>query len=261
MKKIYLAITILSLLFLVGCSVNSNDQQEETKSDEKVSEEPKTEEPLGDKCAYDAPENCDKSCTKNEECKPLTPKACINVNEENASDISISFYSLPDCTCENNQCEVVEENPTKSFSAADLAGVDPNFSFQVDIPENWQAEYVADSQAINFYDPQATGENNLEKSQVFVKYFSASSFQTLNTVYIFSEEELTINDRPAVRYNIMKKRGIDDFPNQPAWRSDQHFVTDIRSTDDNPTIFYVFARRPDLDETEFTEFIYSVKFK
>lgn len=155
----------------------------------------------------------------------------------------------------------IEEKKHNQFKSSELENIDSNFNFQAEIPNNWQAEYIPDSQAINFYNPEASDKSNLDKSQIFVKYFNASSFLTLSTVTIYSREELTINNRPAMRYDIEKKSGVVNFPAQPLWRNERHFVTDIRSTDDSPTTFYVFGRRPDLDEGIFNNFLQSIKFE
>lgn len=153
-----------------------------------------------------------------------------------------------------------EPAATKSFSTADLPNRDPAFDFSASIPPEWAVEYVAGSQAVNLYDPNAAGEGNLQKSKIFIKYFRASSFLTLQTVDIKSRTETTINGRPAVTYVIEKKAGVADFPSQPSWRNTEHRVTDIRSTDASPTVFYVFAKAPDVSDELFDTFLASVMF-
>jgi len=146
------------------------------------------------------------------------------------------------------------------FSTADLPDRDPAFELTAAIPKTWRAEYVAASSAINLYDPQASGSTNLEKSQIFVKYFSASKFLTLSTVDILSQSSTTISGRPAMKYLIEKKSGIKDFVGQPSWRNEKHTVTDIRSTDQSPTTFYVYAQSPKVSDAVFTNFLTSIKF-
>ncbi|PIS04733.1 MAG: hypothetical protein COT81_04925 [Candidatus Buchananbacteria bacterium CG10_big_fil_rev_8_21_14_0_10_42_9] len=83
---------------------------------------------------------------------------------------------------------------------------------------------------------------------------------TLSTVTIFERTETEINGRPAVVYDIEKKPGVVNFPHQPKWRNERHNVTDIRSTDSNPTIFYVFGQRPKLDQVMIDKILGSVEF-
>lgn len=177
--------------------------------------------------------------------------------------------SAPTVTTENTAVTNIDVNVDTSvkasadtivFSTADLPDRDPAFDLTAAIPKTWRVEYVVASTAINIYDPKASGATNLEKSQIFIKYFSASKFQTLTTVDILTQSSSTISGRPAVNYVIEKKSGIKDFIGQPSWRSKKHQVTDIRSTDENPTTFYVFAQSPTVSDTVFTNFLTSIKF-
>jgi len=150
----------------------------------------------------------------------------------------------------------------RRISTNDIPGVDAGFRFDVEVPWDWEAEAIPAIQAINFYaKPSTSGFDRLEESQIFVRQFSASSFLTLSTVDIFSREEQTIVGRPAVRYDIQKKSGVADFPNQPSWRNDRHIVTDIRVSDSSLSIFYVIAKRPDLDETIYQNWLASLILK
>lgn len=158
------------------------------------------------------------------------------------------------------ETEPVEEPIVELFSTTQLGEIDSHLSFSATIPSTWEAEYIPDIQAINFFDSSVEGKSNLEKSQLFVRYFVANQFLTLQTVTIYSENESVINDRPAVTYEIEKKSNVADFAFQPSWRNQRHFVTDIRSTDDNPTTFYVFAQRPGLDQEVIEAFLQSVTF-
>lgn len=149
---------------------------------------------------------------------------------------------------------------TSFFSTSDLPDRDPAFNFSASLPSGWVAESVAGSQAINLYNSGAAGDSSLEKSQIFIRFFQSSEFLTLSTVTIKSRAESTINGRPAVTYVIEKKSGVADFPSQPSWRNLEHRVTDIRSSDTSPTVFYVFAKAPGLDQKTFDAFLQSISF-
>ncbi len=147
----------------------------------------------------------------------------------------------------------------KAIKVQDIPGAASVFTFSVQVPSNWQAEAVAATEAINFYDPNASGATNLEKSQVFIRNFKANSFLTLGTVTIHERGDTTINGRPAVRYDIEKKPAVAAFANQPSWRSERHIVTDVRVSDTNPSVFYVIGKRPDLDDAVYRRFLESFK--
>jgi murein DD-endopeptidase MepM/ murein hydrolase activator NlpD len=141
----------------------------------------------------------------------------------------------------------------------EIAEASRAFDFSFEIPAGWQAEAIKEIEAINIYDPKGEGVNNLEKSQIFIRYFRASGFLTLSTVSILSREEKTVIGRPAVDYMIEKKSGAADFPHQPAWRNRRPRVLDIRASDNNPSVFYVFGKRPELADEKFEEFLDSIK--
>jgi len=168
-----------------------------------------------------------------------------NANQTNTNPVNINTAPITD---------------TAFFTTNDLPDRDPAFNFSARLPRPWVAEYVSSSQAINLFQPTAPGDSSLEQSQVFIKYFQASEFQTLTTVDIKSRTETTINGRPAVTYVIHKKSSVPDFPNQPSWRNQEHRVTDIRSTDASPSVYYVFAKSPNLDSGLFDEFLQTVSF-
>jgi len=48
---------------------------------------------------------------------------------------------------------------------------------------------------------------------------------------------------------------VANFAGQPSWRSEEHIVTDIRVSDANPSVFYVIAKRPDLDMNTYQLFL------
>lgn len=163
---------------------------------------------------------------------------------------------------ENNiEKESIQEPTHKQFLSTEIVDSSSDLRFSATIPAHWEVEYIADIQALNFFDPTIANDSSLEQSQVFVRTFNASDFLTLQTVTIHSRTETMINDRPTVIYDIEKKAGVADFVSQPSWRSQRHVVTDIRSTDDPTTTFYVFGKRPDLDQKIFDDFINSVVFQ
>lgn len=143
---------------------------------------------------------------------------------------------------------------------ATIPGADDVYNFSAEMPKGWEVEAIAGSEAINFYNPADTGNTNLDKSQIFIRTFRANDFLTLSTVNILKREESTINDRAAVRYEIEKKVGISNFPNQPAWRNDLHIVTDIRVSVTSPSLFYVVAKNPSVSEDEYQTFLSSMRF-
>lgn len=143
----------------------------------------------------------------------------------------------------------------------DVEQINGSYKFTVQIPSNYEVEYIAGTEAINIYNPKSDAENNLQKSQIFIRKFSANNFQTLPTVNILREEETSVSGRPAVRYEIEKKVGVPSFENQPSWRSNRHKLIDIRYSQSNPSIFYVFSYSPDFGEGNFDEFINLIQFK
>lgn len=146
------------------------------------------------------------------------------------------------------------------FSTLDLPDRDPVYDFSAEIPSAWAVEYVAASQAITIYDPRGAGETSLANAKIFIKYFTASNFETLTTVDILSQQATTIIGRPAMTYVIKKKSTAPDFPHQPTWRNVQHRVTDLRLSDASPSTFYVFAQAPDVSDSIFSTFLNSLKF-
>lgn len=153
----------------------------------------------------------------------------------------------------------IQKSKTKIVKVTDIANAHADYKFSATIPASWEAQAVTEIDSINIYDPAAADSSNLEKSQIFIRKFSANSFLTLSTVTIHKREELTVNNRPAVRYDIEKKAGVADFPNEPSWRNKRHFVTDVRVSDTNPSVFYIIGRRPDVDEKIFQQFLDSLQ--
>lgn len=155
--------------------------------------------------------------------------------------------------------ETIEIPKTKTIIADNIPNINSNFKFSVTVPKDWQVEAIKEIDAINFYSLEQKGGTNLEKSQIFIRQFRANTFLTLSTVNIHSRTSLNLNGRPAIRYDIEKKSGIANFANQPSWRNRRHIVTDIRVTDSNPSIFYVIAKRPDLKDEVYQDFLESFR--
>lgn len=172
-------------------------------------------------------------------------------------------------TVANNKEEAVTVTPTsspapipvtsKNINTAIIAGIDPAFDFTATIPADWSIMAVPESQSISFYDPQAAGKDDLDRSQIFIRSFQATDFLTLSTVQTHSKKSLVIKGRPAVRYDIEKKPAAATFVNQSVWRNDRHIVTDIRVSDSNSSVFYVIASRPDLDPAVYESFLQSLQ--
>lgn len=170
-----------------------------------------------------------------------------------------------------NKAEPVTVNPAPSPQTSqenheqqqtvNFAGINSTYKFSGMVYTKWNVEYVASSDSINIYDPSVEAGSNLEKSQIFIRNFRANSFLTLTTVDILSRQETTVKNRPAVRYEIKKKAGVANFPNQPTWRSGQHKLIDIRHSQSNPSTFYVIAYNPLLSQDVFGEFITSLDFQ
>lgn len=131
------------------------------------------------------------------------------------------------------------------------------FTFKTTIPAAWDIEKIETIDAVNIYHPGLSGSSALEKSQIFVRNFSANTFLTLPTVNILERKEHKVGQRDAVTYLIEKKSGVPNFPHQPSWRNQKHRVTDVKG-DNN--FFYVFAKRPDLPDSVFEEFLESLSF-
>lgn len=151
-----------------------------------------------------------------------------------------------------------ENGGYKVVLANQIPGAAREFSFSFSIFENWQAEAVGETLIV--YDPASEAEDNLEKSKVFVKFFRANDFQKPEVFNILSRKEQEINGRPAVSYIISKKEGTAELSGEPSWRNSPHRSADIRLRPENPSLFFVFAKSPDLSEAEFQRFLKSVQF-
>ncbi|MBI4359620.1 MAG: M23 family metallopeptidase [Candidatus Jacksonbacteria bacterium] len=156
--------------------------------------------------------------------------------------------------------DVPSKPPSIIEKEVDFSASDTDYQFKALIPPSYQVEYVAQLESINIYDPAAEGESIRDKSQIFIRKFSANAFLTLNTVDIFSREEKMVGRHKAILYDIQKKQSVADFPDQPKWRNERHQVLDVRHAEINPSIFFVFAYNPALGDAEFQRFINSIIF-
>ena len=151
--------------------------------------------------------------------------------------------------------DVAPESTWRVFKASAITGAAPAYQFSAIIPPAWQVEAITSLEAINLYNPDAPDISTLEQSQIFIRFFTANQFLTLSTVDILEQHDLTINDRPARRYDIVKQKSVPPFKGQPSWRNEQHLVTDVRVSDASPAVFYVIAKRPDLDDDIYQQFL------
>lgn len=156
--------------------------------------------------------------------------------------------------------DTLSQQSVELFSATSLSRVSPAYKFSMYVPRAWEAETVRANASINLYDPALTGPTNLEKSQVFIRYFRANTFLTLQYVNIISREQRTVAGRPAVSYVIEKKPSYANFQSQPAWRNIRHRVVDVRVSDTSPSTFYVFAKSPDLADAVFDAMLDTLVF-
>lgn len=149
-------------------------------------------------------------------------------------------------------------SPERIYSPSSDVGGDV-FNIAFAIPEDWEIEYVPQIQAINLYTLSGEGPAR-ERSQVFIRYFDASSFLTLSTVTIHKTEDLTIGTESytARRYDIEKKSGVADFEYQPSWRNARHIVTDFRA-EDGFARYYVVAGSPELDSETYERILESME--
>lgn len=161
----------------------------------------------------------------------------------------------------DDSVDMIQDAPTTTVTLNALSGADPRFALRVTLPAPWRAEALPSIQAINLYDPAAPGATTLEQSQIFLRYFVADRFLTLQTVDILERTELVYHESPAVRYRIRKKSGVADFPSQPPWRNLEHEVTDVRvDPQTSPSTFYVIARNPTLPAGVFEQFLRDLEF-
>lgn len=146
------------------------------------------------------------------------------------------------------------DSPARTFSAdTDLGGDAFRISFT--IPKGWEVEYVPSIKALNLF-PLAGAGTARERSQIFLRFFDSTRFETLTTVIVHTATDTTVgrHSYTAKRYDIEKKAGVADFPDQPAWRNSRHTVTDFRDTEGR-TRYYVVAADPLLAPEAYATFL------
>ena len=128
-----------------------------------------------------------------------------------------------------------------------------NLSFIV--PTDMEVEYVPSIQSLNIFSVDGEGTAR-ERSQIFIRFFDASQFLTLNTVTIHETSDLIVGEEnyTARRYDIEKNPGVANFPDQPLWRNERHIVTDTRKSS-GFTRYYVVASNPELDTEIYESFL------
>lgn len=156
--------------------------------------------------------------------------------------------------------QVPKEDELLSSQYIDFSKFNPVFRFSGNIPVEFEIEYIPQLKTINVYDATLPGEDIREKSQIYITRFEANKFLTLSTVKIINREEKIVRGHEAVFYEIAKRPGVPDFPQQPDWRNSRHKALDIRFTKNNPSLFYPFAVNPELLEETFNSFIDSLLF-
>ncbi len=156
---------------------------------------------------------------------------------------------------------VSESKQSPTTQVVEFSKFNSVYKFSAEIPNTWAVEYIPNIESINIYDPNQAGPESLEKSVIFIRYFKANSFLTLNTVDILNRLETTVSSKAAVAYEIKKKDGIANFVSQPLWRSGPHKLIDIRYSPANPSPFYVIAHNPSLPQDQFDNFIGTLKFE
>ncbi len=148
--------------------------------------------------------------------------------------------------------------PTRTYSSATELGGDI-FNLSFNIPAGWEVEYVPSIQSLNLYTLKGSGTAR-ERSQIFIRYFDASSFLTLNTVTIHETTDTTVGPYTARRYDIEKNANVANFPDQPSWRNQRHIVTDFRATG-GFTRYYVVAANPQLDPAVYEQVLQSMEIE
>ncbi|MBI3335204.1 MAG: M23 family metallopeptidase [Candidatus Portnoybacteria bacterium] len=153
-----------------------------------------------------------------------------------------------------------KESPQEQSRRVSFTKFNLIYRFSGAIPSGWEIAYIPEIQAINIYNPSLSGEDTTEKSQIFIRNFSANNFLTLSTVAISQRKSTKVKGHDAVEYEITKKPGVPNFPRQPSWRNSTHHSTDIRFSAQNPSPFYTIGYNPGLERKALDEFLASLQF-
>ncbi len=131
------------------------------------------------------------------------------------------------------------------------------FPLSFDLRSDWDIEYIPSLKAWNVYTIFGSGSAR-DRSQIFIRYFDADKFLTLNTVDIFSMKESMVGQSyEAKQYDIQKKSHVPNFSDQPLWRNERHTVTDFRDKQ-GFTRYFVVAKNPNLDDAAYQKFLESI---
>jgi murein DD-endopeptidase MepM/ murein hydrolase activator NlpD len=167
-------------------------------------------------------------------------------------------------TLEGEGDTVVSEPSIKQlqlvYKRVEFADFDEVFRFSAEVPTAWEVEYVSSIRSLSVYDPSYQAESQSNQSRFFIRFFEANDFLTLSTVTIFAAKDTTVGQHAAVEYDIEKKSGVPDFAAQPSWRNQRHQLTDVRFSERNPSLFYVFAYAPGVPKDDFERFLHSLIF-
>ena len=128
------------------------------------------------------------------------------------------------------------------------------------LPAGWAIEYVPQLDALNLFTLAGDGSAR-NRSQIFIRHFTADQFLTLPTVTIHQANEGKISGYAVIRYDIIKKTAVPNFPHQPDWRNRRHIVTDVRVTPPpGRSVFFVVAKNPGLEEQTYADFLDRLRF-
>jgi len=148
------------------------------------------------------------------------------------------------------------QSPVRTFNPkTELGG--STYSLEFHIPQGWEVEYVRAMDALSLYTLSGRGIA-LERSQVFIQHFDATSFLTLSTVIIHGVEDTIVGEGyTARRYDIEKRAQVSPFTGQPSWRSERHDATDFRKGVGR-TRYYTVAARPGLETKIYEDILASI---
>jgi len=166
---------------------------------------------------------------------------CVSATDNTSPSAGLSPQTAATPSPETSPVIDVEARYDEASPGAEI------FKLSFKIPEGMNVEFIPEIEALNIYSEEGEG-TTLDRSQIFVRYFDANRFLTLQTVQIYSTLDLTVGAESYVarRYDVEKLPGITNFPSQPDWRNERHVVTDFRG-EEGFTRYYVVAGSPELD--------------
>lgn len=147
---------------------------------------------------------------------------------------------------------------TIAFSTADLPERDPAFSFTMNLPLSWRAEYSTDAKAINMYDKSVTG-TSLTTSQVFIRYYTASTMKKIVAVANTNEETMLNATFTAQKYE--RPAVTSAIPSgYPTWWKEQHKALEVQTGSTAPYTYYTFDFHPTLSWADISSLVASITF-